>query len=89
MYNNFHIYQNKKIACQKISVLSTANSYTLMFIKFQIAKLIPKLLRCWHNWRFLLGEETGVPGENPQRQRGTANPAHVLPRPGIEPRSHW
>ena len=37
----------------------------------------------------MLGEETGVPGENPRRWRGTANPAHVLPRSGVEPGSHW
>ena len=62
---------------------------TLIFIKFQIAKLIPKLLRCWRSQRFLLGEETRVPGENPQHQRGIANPAHILPRQGVKSGSHW
>ena len=36
---------------------------------------------------FVLGEETGVPGGNPRRRRGTANPTHIVPGPGIEPGS--
>lgn len=34
----------------------------------------------------MMGEETGVPKENPDVGERTANPAHTVPRPRIDPR---